>query len=118
MRAARVEALNRKKIEAEAEAEAELEVELEAEADTNSEKSNSSSNTGIGSSNSKSNYVENKILKRLDENENKMIGNKVGYDREKRLTQQQKYEKSMPIANRTPNDDSNGENNTNDKNEI
>ena len=76
-------------------AEVEVEVEVEAAAAaaaatattttvivttvTNSEKSNSSNN-GIGRSNSKSCYVETKILKHPDKN--KTIGNKVGYDGE------------------------------------
>jgi len=51
LKAARDEALNRKRMEAEAKAK----VELVAEADKNSENSNSSSNTGIGSSNNSNN---------------------------------------------------------------
>ena len=57
--------------------------------------------------------MENKILKRPDENENKMIGKNVGNDGEHpceiRATQQQKCEKSTSIANLTPSDDSNEE---------
>ena len=55
--------------------------EAEAEADTNSEDSNSG-NTGIGRSNSKSHGVYTKILKPLDKNENKKIGNNVGFNRD------------------------------------
>ena len=53
-------------------------------------------------------------MKHPDENENKMIENNVGHDGEypceTRETQQQKCRNAMSIANRTPNDDSNGEN--------
>ena len=51
------------------------------EAKVNS-KNSISSNSGIVRSNSKSNYVEPKIWKRLDKIENKMIVNNVGHDRE------------------------------------
>ena len=54
--------------------------------------------TGIGSgSNNSNNDVDNNILKHLDENENKMIGNNVGHDGENpcetRETQQPKMSK-------------------------
>ena len=76
--------------------------EAEADADANSANSNSSNN-GISSGNSKSNYMETKILKHPDENENKMIGNNVEYDGENpngtRERQQQKCGNLVPIAN-------------------
>ena len=76
--------------------------EAEAEAATNSAKSNSNNN-GIGSSNNKSNCVDTKILKRLDKNENKKLGNNVGFNgdnpSETRDSQQQKCGNTMLIAN-------------------
>ena len=71
------------------------------EADVNS--GNSKSSNGRKSSNSKNYYVETKILKHLDDKENKMIRNNRGYDGENssetRELQQQKYGNTMPIAN-------------------
>ena len=63
--------------------EAEAEAEAEVEEDANSEIPNNNNNIGSSSSDSKSNYAENKILnRRTNKNENKMIGNNVGQDRE------------------------------------
>ena len=58
--------------------------------------------------------MDTKNLIRPKENGNKIIRNNVGYDGENpcetRESQQQKCGNAMPIANdRTPNDDSNGE---------
>ena len=75
--------------------------EAEAEAATDSAKLKNSNNS-IDIGNSKRNYVGTKTLKRLDENENKMIGNNIGYDGENpsktRESQQQKCGNEMSIA--------------------
>ena len=69
---------------------------------TNSAELNSKNNNGIGSSNSKSNYVDTKILKCLNK-KNKKRGNNVGFNgdnsSEKRESQKQKWGNLMPIAN-------------------
>ena len=84
-------------------AEEEEEGKAEAEADTNSEIPKNSNGIGSSSANSESNYVAAKRLKRLDDNENRMIENNIGYDgenpRETKESQQQKCENAMPIAN-------------------